>query len=74
MNIENNRNFFITIAVGFVLVVAAAVLSFLMVQQILKSTLLLNFFTFAISVSGLFLGVIGGSMYVKSHRKNDRTR
>jgi len=74
MNIENNREVVIMVAVGFVLVVAGAVLPFLMVQQILKSTLFLNFFSFAISVSGLFLGVIGGAMYVNNYRKNDKVR
>jgi ABC-type Mn2+/Zn2+ transport system permease subunit len=74
MNIENNRNVGIMIAVGFVLVMAGAVLPFLMAQQILKSTLFLNFFSFAISISGLFLGIIGGAMYVKNYRKNDKVR
>jgi len=72
MNIEINRNVVIMIAVGFVLVMAGAVLPFLMVQQILKSTLFLNLFSFAISVSGLFLGLIGGAMYVNNYRQNNK--
>jgi len=74
MNIEQNRNIIIMIAVGFVLVVAGAVLPFLMVQQILKSTLFLNFLAFAISVSGLFLGLIGGAMYVSTSRGKSKDR
>jgi hypothetical protein len=72
MNLENNRNVFIMIAVGFVLVGSGAVLPFLMVQQILRSTLFLNLFSFAISISGLFLGVIGGALYVKSYRSKNK--
>jgi hypothetical protein len=54
--------------VGFVLVMVGALLPFLMVQHILRSTLLLNFFAFAISVSGLFLGVTGVANYVSRNR------
>jgi hypothetical protein len=72
MNIENNRNVVVMIAIGFVLVVAGAVLPFLMVQQLLRSTLFLNLFSFAISISGLFLGVIGGAYYIKVYRSKNK--
>jgi hypothetical protein len=72
MNIENNRDVVIMIAVGFVLVIAGAVLPFLMVQQILRSTLFLNLFSFSISISGLFLGVIGGAFYIKAYRSKKK--
>lgn len=62
------------IAIGFVMVIAGAVLPFLMVQQILRSTLFLNFLAFAVSVSGLFLGLVGSAMYVKVQREKNRDR
>lgn len=64
----------IMIAVGFVLVIAGAVLPFLMVQQILRSTLFLNFLAFALSVSGLFLGLVGAAMYVGYSRGNNKAQ
>jgi len=54
--------------VGFVLVMVGVLLPFLMVQHILRSTLLLNFLAFTVSVSGLFLGVSGVGNYVSRNR------
>lgn len=56
--------------IGFILVLAGAVLPFLIVMKILPSTLFLNFFAFTISVGGLFLGIIGAAMYVKKNKKS----
>jgi heme/copper-type cytochrome/quinol oxidase subunit 4 len=56
------------ILIGFVLVILGAVLPFLMIMQILESTLLLNFFSYFASVAGLFLGFIGATMYVREKR------
>lgn len=49
------------IYLGFALVLAGAVLPFLMVIHVLESTFFLNFFAFIASVLGLFLGLIGAS-------------
>jgi len=57
------------IIVGFVLVLAAAILSWLIFLRILPSTYLLDFFTFGISVLGLLLGVAGSASYVKAARE-----
>jgi hypothetical protein len=46
------------------MVLAGAVLPYLIVLGILKSTLALNFFAYMISVGGLFLGIIAVAMYV----------
>lgn len=56
------------ILLGFVLVLAGAVLPVLMVMQVLQSTLLLNFFSYGASVVGLFLGLLGASSYVRETR------
>lgn len=57
------------ILIGFLLVLGGVVLPFLMVIQLLPSTFFLNFFSYGISVLGLFLGVIGASLYVRGSRK-----
>ena len=55
--------------VGFVLVLLGAVLPLLMVLQVVRSTFALNFFAYAASVAGLFLGIIGAASYAKLNRK-----
>lgn len=47
------------IAIGALLVMLGFVFPLLMVIQILKSTLFLNFFSYSASVGGLALGMIG---------------
>jgi hypothetical protein len=64
----NSPQHVIFILIGFVLVVLGAVLPFLMVMQIIKSTFFLNFFSYGATVSGLFLGLIGATQYVREHR------
>ncbi len=56
------------IGVGGVLVFLGALLPFLMVMRLLPSTFFLNFFSYAASVSGLFLGLLGIAIYVRIHR------
>jgi len=56
------------ILIGFVLVLAGAVLPFLMMAQVIESTFFLNFFSFGASVGGLFLGMIGASSYMRMHK------
>ncbi len=57
------------IGLGFVLVLLGAIMPLLMVLQIIRSTWALNFFSFAASLSGLFLGIIGAAYYVRLHRR-----
>ena len=56
------------IGIGFVLVVLGFVLPFLMVIQVVESSIFLNFVSYAASVVGLFLGLIGAALYVRIHR------
>ncbi len=70
MRLEDNKQPILMILIGFVLVTLGMVFPFLMVMQILESTFFLNFFSFAASVAGLFLGLIGGAMYVRLSQKN----
>jgi len=38
----------------------------------LASTFFLNFASYTASVAGLFLGIIGGALYVKKYRKPNK--
>ena len=53
---------------GFVLVLTGAVLPFLMVIRVVPSNLILSFLSYAASVAGLFLGLIGAALYVRTYR------
>jgi len=64
----NFPQYVICVLIGFVLVVLGAVLPFLMVMQILKSTFFLNFFSYGATVAGIFLGLIGATQSVREHR------
>jgi hypothetical protein len=56
------------IAIGLLLVLFGFVAPFLMVVRIVEPSLALSFASHAASVSGLFLGIIGSAIYVRSHR------
>ena len=56
------------IVMGFFLVLFGAVAPFLMVMRIVESSLILSFLSYGASMVGLFLGLIGAALYVRSHR------
>ena len=60
------------VVIGFFLVLAGAVLPFLIVLDILPSTFFLNFLAFGASTAGIFLGVIGVATYVGANRRKNR--
>jgi hypothetical protein len=61
------------ILAGFVMVLLGAILPFLIVMKILTSTFFLNFFSYTVSVAGLFMGLVGCAFYVRyTKRKNKR--
>ena len=57
------------LAIGFVLVLFGAVVPWLMVLQIVKSTFALNFLAYAASIAGLVLGVVGVAFYTRRHKR-----
>ncbi len=59
------------IIIAFFLLLAGAIVPFLMVIQVLGSSFLLNFAVYIASVGGLFLGIIGIATYVGETRKQD---
>lgn len=60
--------------IAFGLLMAGVILAFLMVMQVLKSTLFLNFLSFFLSLAGFILGMIGTSLYVAIQRKKDKDK
>ena len=58
----------VLIFVGFLLSFTGVVLPFLMVIHLVPSTFFLNFFSYGVSLTGLFLGVIGASRYIRGNR------
>jgi hypothetical protein len=56
------------ILIGIVLLVLGFVVPFLMVIRIIPSSFFLNFLSYAASMLGLFLGMVGVVMYVRIHR------
>lgn len=57
--------------IGFVLVLAGAVLPWLTVLQIIPSNFAILFFSFGASLVGVFLGIIGAAWYTMEHRKRN---
>ncbi len=55
--------------IGFLLSILGFALPLLMVIHVIPSTFFLNFFSFGASMSGLILGILGGALYVRHHRK-----
>ena len=51
------------------LVIFGFVAPFLMVLKVIESTFFLNFISYAASVGGLFMGMIGAAMYARVNRK-----
>ena len=56
------------LGLGLFLMVMGIVLPFLIVIRVLESTFFLNFFSWAASVAGLSLGMIGFAMYSRNRR------
>jgi hypothetical protein len=59
------------ILIGFFLVLIGWILPLLMVVQMIESTFFLNFFSYAASVVGLFLGTFGAAMYFSGRKKKE---
>ena len=56
------------LGLGLFLMLLGIILPFLMVIHVLESTFFLNFFSWAGSVIGLALGMIGVSLTTKRHK------
>ncbi|MEW6029106.1 MAG: hypothetical protein ACOYZ8_17465 [Chloroflexota bacterium] len=54
---------------GFILVFSGFVVPLLMVMRVIPPGFVLGFLSFAASVSGLFLGLIGAASWVQTRRR-----
>ena len=51
---------------GSFFVILGVVIPFLIIMDYLELTMFLNFFSFIISLVGMFLGIIGAAYYVRN--------
>lgn len=57
------------VILGFFLVLLGFVVPFLMVLQIIQAGFLLSFLSYAASIAGLFLGIIGAASYIRLDKR-----
>jgi len=57
------------ISIGLFMMLLGVILPFLMVIQILESTWALNFFSYGVSISGLFIAISGVSRIFRGGTK-----
>jgi hypothetical protein len=57
------------IIIGAILVIFGFVAPFMMVLGYLQSTFFLNFVSYAASVVGIFLGMLGAALYARTQRR-----
>lgn len=58
-------------AISILLLLFGFVMPFLMVLDVVKSTLFMNFFSFGASTLGLFLGIASIAMYRYKQKRHD---
>ncbi len=54
--------------ISFLLLLLGVILPFLMVMEVIKSTLFLNFFSFIVSLLGVVAGILATVYYVRINR------
>lgn len=57
------------IVIGFVLILFGFLAPLMMSIRVIEPSFFLSFLSFTASVCGLFLGLIGAAMYVRSNRR-----
>jgi len=56
------------LALGLILLFVGWIIPLLIIMRVIPSTFLLNFLSWGMSVAGLFLGFVGGAMWVRENR------
>lgn len=56
------------IAIGFVMVLIGWLLPLMMVVKVIEAGFFLSFFSYTISLLGLFFGIIGAASYVRDRK------
>ncbi len=60
------------IIISFFMLLFGCITPFLMVIEVIESTLFMNFLSFTISTLGLFLGITGTALYGKAQKKRKK--
>jgi len=55
-----------------IFLLTGVVLPFLMVMQVLQSTIFLNFFSYVVGLIGMIMGVAGTAMYAIKNRHREK--
>ena len=55
---------------GLILLLAGWIIPLLIIMRVVPSTFFLNFLSWGMSVAGLFLGFVGGVMWVRMNRED----
>ena len=58
------------LTLGLILLFFGWIIPLLIIMRVIPSTFLLNFLSWGMSVAGLFLGFIGGAMWVRMNRED----
>ena len=58
------------LTLGLILLIGGWIIPLLIIMRVIPSTFLLNFFSWGMSVAGLFLGFIGGAMWVRMNKED----
>jgi hypothetical protein len=56
------------LTIGLILLFVGWIIPLLIIMRVIPSTFFLNFLSWGMSVSGLFLGFIGGAMWARINR------
>lgn len=64
----NSPRFLLTI--GLILLITGWIIPLLIIMNVMQSTFMMNFLAWSASVSGLFLGFLGGAMWVKMNKED----
>jgi hypothetical protein len=58
--------------IGLAMMILGIVFPIMMIMQIMKSTIFLNFLSFFLSLGGLIIGMAGTGLYAAIHRKTKK--
>ena len=58
------------LSLGVILLLVGWIIPLLIIMRAIPSTFLLNFLSWGSSVAGLFLGFVGGAMWVRMNRED----
>ena len=58
------------LTLGLILLLTGWIIPLLIIMSVIPSTFLLNFLSWGMSVAGLFLGFVGGAMWVRMNKED----